>query len=78
MISSTGIGYLCAVSAAVLGGTWQAIVKADALNKKTQLHPAMTQLCIGFGFFCASWLALAGNGKAYEFTSWGLLSGFIA
>jgi len=77
MVSSATAGYLCALVAMVLAGSWQAAVKHESIRKH-EVHPGVLNLYYAFGFFLASWSACAVEySDAYSFTSWGLLGGFL-
>jgi hypothetical protein len=69
------LGFLWAVAAAVLSGSWSAIVKAPRL-RALELHPAVLNVYFMAGFFLAS-LAIASLGGRLAFTPWGLLSGLL-
>lgn len=74
VLDSSGAGYLCAVGSCALSGSWQAAVKADAIQRH-QLHPALLNLEMMFGVFLGSLVALADG--SFTFTSWGILSALL-
>ena len=66
-------GYMCAVSAMILLGLWEAMIKQA--TRTYGVHPAVMNVYFMVGFFAVSWVGTLSS--VYIFSVWGLLSGAL-